>query len=55
MRKELFNDMLAVAEIEIAKYGGGDGYAYLAGWLSMLVSEDVAERSLEWRRNNLAA
>jgi hypothetical protein len=53
MRKELFNDMLAVAEIEIAKYGG-DGYAYLAGWLSMLVSEEEAERSLEWRRNNLA-
>lgn len=55
MRKELLNEMLAFSKQEMAKYGGDDAHAYLVGWLSVLVSDEEAEQSLEWRIKHHAA
>lgn len=52
MRKELLNEMFEFSKAEIAKHGGDDAhaYAYLVAWLSVFVSDEDAERALEWRR-----
>ena len=52
MRVELFKEMLAIAERENAKYvpnRPGDAYCLLAGWFSVLISDEDAERSLAAR------